>query len=208
MNVADLFHSLVSGLTSLIEYHGLLAVFILMTAESALIPIPSEVTMPFAGFLAGRGLMDFWTVVAIGALGNLAGSWLAYWLGHTKGEGWTRAAIDTWGKWLLIRQENFDRAQRWFQDHGEVVTFSSRLLPIVRTFISLPAGIAKMNVFRFSFFTLVGSLLWSALLAYLGLKLGQNWLSIEPYFRKFQILIIAMGVGAILLFLWRHLRRR
>jgi len=208
MNVADLFRTLVSSLTLLIENYGLLAVFILMTAESALIPIPSEVTMPFAGFLSGRGLMDFWTVVAIGALGNLAGSWLAYWLGHSKGQGWTRSAIDTWGKWFLIKQEDFDKAQRWFQNHGEIVTFSSRLLPVVRTFISLPAGIAKMNLFRFSFFTLVGSLLWSAFLAYLGLKLGQNWLSIEPYFRKFQIAIIAIGVGAVLLFLRRHLQRR
>lgn len=207
MNLGNLTHIVVETLTSLIQQHGLLAVFALMTAESALIPIPSEVTMPFAGFLASRGIVNFTAAVAIGSLGNLVGSLLAYWLGFRKGEQWTRKAIDDWGKWLLIRQKDFDTAKHWFQDHGEAVTFSSRLLPIVRTFISLPAGIAKMNVYKFSFYTLVGSLIWSAFLAYLGLKLGQNWLSIEPYFRRFQVAIIIVGACGVLVFLWRHLKK-
>jgi membrane protein DedA with SNARE-associated domain len=207
MNLSGLSQILINSLTGLIQNYGLLAVFSLMTAESALIPIPSEVTMPFAGFLAGRGVINFWTAIVVGALGNLSGSLLAYWLGFSKGEDWTRLAIDNWGKWLLIRQKDFDRAKSWFQNHGETVTFTSRLLPIVRTFISLPAGIAKMNLYRFSFFTLAGSLIWSGFLAYLGLKLGQNWLSIEPYFRRFQVAIIIAGVVAVSAFLWRHLRK-
>src|SRR3990167_6927910 len=105
---------LVGNLTFLLEHYGILAVFLLMTAESALIPIPSEITMPFAGFMAGRGLIDFWLVVGVGALANLTGSVLAYWLGYKKGEEWVRTAIKKWGKWLLIREDEFDKAKVWF----------------------------------------------------------------------------------------------
>lgn len=198
----------VGNLTNLIESEGLFAVFVLMTAESALIPIPSEVTMPFAGFLAGRGLVDFWLAVLVGAMGNLVGSLLAYWLGFVKGETATRYAISRWGKWLLIRESDFDRAKNWFNKYGQAVTFTSRLLPIVRTFISLPAGIAKMNLAKFSLLTFIGSFIWSGFLAWLGLKLGQNWLAIEPYFRKFQILIITLVVFAVAFYFWRHLKKK
>lgn len=199
---------LVENLTRLIEVYGLWAVFVLMTAESALIPIPSEVTMSFAGFLAGRGLMNFWAAVTVGASANLVGSWLAYWLGYAKGEEWVRFAIKRWGKWLLIRESEFDKAKGWFHTHGQWVTFGSRLLPVVRTFISLPAGIAKMNFPLFSVLTFIGSFIWSAFLAYLGLKLGQNWLAIEPYFRKFQFFIVGLFVAAAAFYIWTHLKRR
>lgn len=201
-------HYLVENLTHLIETFGLWAVFILMTAESALIPIPSEITMPFAGFMAGRGLMNFWLAVTVGAFANLVGSWLAYWLGYTKGEEWVRGAIRKWGKWLLIKEKEFDRAKDWFSKYGQIVTFTSRLLPVVRTFISLPAGIARMNLPVFSVLTFVGSFIWSAFLAYLGLKLGQNWLDIEPYFRKFQFLIAGFGVLAVFLYIRAHLKSK
>lgn len=198
----------VQNLTNIIESHGLLAVFVLMTFESALIPIPSEITMPFAGFLAGRGLLNFWAAVTVGASANLIGSLLAYWLGWAKGEDWVRFAIKRWGKWLLIKEKEFDRAKNWFHTHGQWVTFTSRLLPIVRTFISLPAGIAKMDLPLFSLLTFIGSFIWSAFLTYLGLKLGQNWLAIEPYFRKFQVLIVGLGVTAVIFYVWSHLKRR
>lgn len=198
----------VQNLTGLITTYGNLAVFILMTAESALIPIPSEITMTFAGFLAGRGVMNFWLAVGIGASGNLFGSLLAYWLGYKKGEDWVRLAIKKWGKWLLIREEEFDKAKHWFYKYGQPVAFFSRLLPIVRTFISLPAGIAKMNLPRFALLTFIGSFIWSGFLAYLGLKLGQNWLAIEPYFRKFQVIIIILGVAAVVFYIYTHLKRR
>jgi len=195
-------------LTSIIQEYGLFAVFVMMTAESALIPIPSEITMPFAGFMASRGLFNFWVAIVVGASANLFGSLLAYWLGYTKGETWVRASIKRWGKWLLIKEEEFDRARDWFHKYGQVVTFTSRLLPVVRTFISLPAGIAKMNLPLFSLLTFIGSFLWSAFLAYLGLKLGQNWSSIEPYFRKFQFLIVGLGVIAVFIYIRAHLKHR
>ena len=198
----------VTNLTALITNYGLLAVFLLMTAESALIPIPSEITMPFAGFLAGRGVFDFWTVVAVGAAGNLVGSLLAYWLGYKKGEDWVRLAIRKWGKWLLIRESEYDKSKAWYQKYGQGITFASRLLPIVRTFISLPAGIARMNLTLFSALTFIGSLFWSAVLAYVGLKLGENWLSIEPYFRKFQFVIVVLGAAAVVFYIYTHIKRR
>ncbi|OGM15119.1 hypothetical protein A2V56_03860 [Candidatus Woesebacteria bacterium RBG_19FT_COMBO_42_9] len=200
--------TIVQTLTTFIETYGLSAIFVLMTAESALIPIPSEITMPFGGFLAGRGVVPFWSVVFIGALGNLIGSLLAYYLGYVKGEEWVRVVIRKWGKWLLIREEEFDKSKEWFAKYGQGITFGSRLLPIVRTFISLPAGIAKMNLPLFALLTFIGSFFWSGILAYVGLKLGENWLSIEPVFRKFQFVIIGLGVIAVGLYIWIHLKRR
>ncbi len=198
----------IENLTLLISSYGYFAVFILMTAESALIPIPSEITMTFAGFLSGVGVMNFWVVIVIGALGNLIGSFLAFWLGRRMGEEWIRNTIKKWGKWLLIHEKDFDISLAWFQKYGQGITFGSRLLPIVRTFISLPAGIADMDIRLFTLFTFIGSLLWSGVLAYLGLKLGQNWLSIEPYFRKFQFVMIGLFLLAAFWYIYRHIKRK
>lgn len=195
-------------LTSFISSYGYFAVFILMTAESALIPIPSEITMTFAGFLAGVGVMDFWVATFMGALGNLIGSLLAFWLGRKMGEDWIRIAIKKWGKWVLVHEKDFDMSLRWFKKYGQGITFGSRLLPIVRTFISLPAGIAEMNIVKFSIFTFIGSFIWSGLLAYAGLKLGQNWTAVEPFFRKFQFLIVGLGVAAVAFYIYHHLKRK
>lgn len=198
----------VSNLTSFISNFGILAVFLLMAAESALIPIPSEITMPFAGFLAGRGIFNIWMVIFIGAMGNLTGSLLAYYLGCYMREEWIRSAIRKWGRYLLIREKDFDQAVSWFEKYGQGVTFGSRLLPIVRTFISLPAGIAEMNPAKFSILTFIGSFLWSGILAFIGLKLGQNWMALEPYFRKFQFLIIGALVILVILYLYHHLKEK
>jgi len=166
---------LASTITSLISSHGYFAIFILMTLESALVPIPSEVTMVFAGFLCGIGVLNIWIAILIGAIGNVIGSLLAFWLGERMGEEWIRVAIKKWGKYLLIHEKDFDKSLRWFEKYGQGITFGSRLLPIVRTFISLPAGIAKMDIKLFTLLTFIGSFIWSGVLAYLGLTLGQNW---------------------------------
>jgi membrane protein DedA with SNARE-associated domain len=195
-------------LSNIIQSYGLIAVFGLMTAESALIPLPSEVTMPFAGFLAGRGLLDFTLVILVGAIGNLVGSLLSYWLGYAKGEAWIRIAIRKWGKWFLVKESDFDHGKNWLARYGSIVAFVSRLLPIIRTYVSLPAGIAKIKLLPFSILTFLGSFIWSGALAYVGLKLGQNWTEIEPFFRKFQYVIIVLIVLAIAFYVWSHLRRR
>lgn len=167
-----------------------------MTAESALIPIPSEVTMTFAGFLASTGRFNLILVIFVGALANLVGSILAYWLGYWGEETVIRDLIKKYGKFLLITEDEYDRAEKWFRKYGESITFFSRILPVVRTFISLPAGIAEMNFWRFSIFTFIGSLIWSAFLTYIGFALGKNWNTLHVYYQKFELLIIG---GVILL---------
>jgi len=200
-------HNITSSLIGVIQSYGLLSVFVLMTAESALIPIPSEVTMAFAGFLASRGVFNIWEAVLIGALGNLIGSLLAYYLGYRKGELWIRYAINKWGKWFLVSEHDFDKAKKWFEKYGQGVSFGSRMLPIVRTYISLPAGIARMRIDLFSVLTFLGSFIWSGFLAYLGFKLGQNWEAIGPYFRKFQIAIVVVIIFAVAFYIYKHIKR-
>lgn len=177
---------------SIISSTGYAGIFVLMAAESALIPIPSEVTMTFAGYLSHLGKFNLYLVILVGALANLFGSMLAYWLGRWGQEAIVRKLIKSYGKYILVTEHEYDRAERWFRKYGEGITFTSRILPIIRTFISLPAGIAGMNFWRFTIFTFVGSLIWSAVLAYIGFILGRNWNTLHPYYQKFQYLIVAM----------------
>lgn len=178
----------------LIQTTGYVGVFVLMTLESALIPIPSEVTMPFAGFLVNKGVLSFAPVVLMGALGNLAGSLIAYYIGFYFKQSFIVKMINKYGKFLLITEEDYKTAVSWFHKYGIGVVFFSRLLPAVRTFISLPAGHAKMSLWKFSSYTLVGSLLWSFVLTYIGVYLGSQWNSLEGYFRKFDLLIVVVFI--------------
>lgn len=199
-------HALSEILINFVRDYGYFAIFILMTLESALIPIPSEITMPFAGFMVGTGSLQLFPSILVGAIGNLVGSLLAYYLGYLKGEDWVRYFIKKWGKFILIHEKDFDTSKRWFHTKGQWVTFGSRLLPIVRTFISLPAGIAKMDIKLFSLLTFIGSFVWSGALAYVGVKLGQNWSSIEPVFRKFQFVVIAGFAVLVGLYIYKHIK--
>jgi len=186
---------------------GYPAVFILMTLESALIPIPSEVTMPFAGFLVGIGKLNFWLVVLLGATGNLFGSLIAYALGYWGQKKFARNLIKKYGKYLLITYHEVETAERWFRRKGELIAFGSRMLPAVRTFISLPAGFAKMNVIKFSFYTFLGSFIWSALLTYLGVALGENWTVLQTYFHKFDFLIVILGIALVAFYVYYKLKK-
>lgn len=170
-----------------------------MTLESALIPIPSEITMPFAGFLVQQGKLNFWIVVLIGAFGNLIGSLVAYGVGYYLEETVIVKWIKKYGKFLLITIDEYDRSLHWLRKYGDMVAFFSRIMPAVRTFISLPAGLSEMNIWKFSFYTFIGSFIWSAFLTYIGVRFGQDWAILEPYFRKFQI---ALGVIFLLFVVW------
>lgn len=182
----------------LIQNLGYGGVFFLMTLESALLPIPSEVTMPFAGFLAQGGHLNFWLVALTGAFGNLVGSLIAYAIGFYLEESVILRFIKKYGKFILISEHEYVRAVSWFSRYGNPIAFFSRLLPAVRTFISLPAGLAEMNIWKFSFYTFLGSLIWSTFLTWIGFYLGSNWNSWEPYFRKFQLVIIVVLVVGVL----------
>lgn len=197
---------LINTITSNIENSSYLAVFILMTLESALVPIPSEITMPFAGFLVSQGKLNFWFVVTIGAVANLTGSLIAYWIGGW-GKDRVHFLVKRYGKYLLVTISDVERAERWFRTHGELIAFGSRLLPVVRTFISLPAGIAKMNIKKFALYTFAGAFVWSAFLTYIGVVLGKNWHSLEPIFRQFQFVIVGIGVILVSLYFWHKIRK-
>lgn len=186
---------------------GYAGIFVLMTLESALIPIPSEITMPFSGSLVVLGRFNFWLVITVGTLGNLVGSLLAYWLGWWGEEAFVRKLIVKYGKYLLISEYEYDHAERWFRNHGEMIVFLSRVLPVLRTFISLPAGVAKMKLPKFIAYTVVGCFLWSVVLTEMGIVLGNNWSSLEGYFRKFDVVIVVLAVLAVAWYVhrkWRH----
>jgi membrane protein DedA with SNARE-associated domain len=187
----------------IISSGGYLGVMMLMALESACLPVPSEIIMPFAGFLVWQGRFIFWQVIFWGALGNLIGSIVAYAVGYWGG----RELIIKYGKYVLISADDLARADRWFQKYGQFAIFFSRLMPVVRTFISLPAGIARMNFKKFCFYTFLGSLFWSGFLAYAGLSLGQNWDILKVYFHKFDLVIGLSLVAAAIWWLGRHLLR-
>lgn len=178
----------------LIETTRYFGIFILMTFESALIPIPSEVTMPFSGYLVSKGELSFIIVVFVGAFGNLIGSWIAYGFGYLLEETLIIGLIKKYGKFILISIEDYEKSLKWFNKYGERIAFFSRLLPAVRTFISLPAGLAEMNLWKFSVYTFLGSLIWSSFLTYVGMYLGNNWNSLEPYYRKFEFFLAGIFV--------------
>ncbi len=182
-----------------IQKTGYFGIFSLMTIESALVPFPSEVTMPFAGFLVSKGALSFPLVVLTGAIGNTVGSLIAYSLGYYLEEHVMISLIKRYGKFLLITEHEYQRSLRWFNRYGSSIAFFSRLLPAIRTFISLPAGLSEMNVYKFIAYTFLGSLIWSIFLTYIGVYLGDNWHSLETYFRKFEYGIIA---AIVLLGLW------
>lgn len=199
--------SLANWTMSVISMLGYPGVFLLMTLESALIPIPSEVTMPFSGFLATQGQFNFWLVVAVGTLGNLAGSLLAYALGFWGQEAIVRRVIRSWGKYLLISGDELDRAEGWFRKYGETIVFFSRILPAVRTFISLPAGIARMNLTKFTIYTVLGSVIWSTFLAYMGVVMGQNWTAIRAVFHKFDIVMVGLGITIVVWYIAHKIKK-
>jgi membrane protein DedA with SNARE-associated domain len=195
-----------TGIIHLIQSLGYIGIFILMTLESALLPIPSEVTMPFAGFLAQTGSLSFWIVVLIGAMGNVAGSLLSYALGYFLEEHIVISLIEKYGKFILVTKHEYETSVHWFQKYGNPIAFFSRLLPAVRTFISLPAGLSEMNIWEFSFYSFLGSFIWSAFLTWIGFYLGTKWNTWEPYFRKFQFVILIVLILAILWYINHKLK--
>jgi len=189
-----------------IQSTGYFGIYMLMTLESALIPIPSEVTMPFAGFLVAQGKLNFWLVVLMGAFGNLTGSLIAYGIGFYLEEHIIIRFINKYGKFVLLTVHEYERSVSWLKKYGDYVAFFSRMLPAVRTFISLPAGLSEMNIWKFSFYTFVGSFIWSLLLTYVGVYFGKEWSVLEPLYRKFEILIFAVFLAGVFWYINRKLK--
>ncbi len=193
--------------TGIIQSFGYFALFALMTLESVFVPIPSEVTMPFAGYLASQGSLNLWFVMLAGALGNLAGSLVGYYIGYLLEESVLIGWIRRYGKYVLLKEEDYHRGASWFSKYGSAAVFLSRLLPAVRTYISLPAGMFEMNVWRFSLYTFAGSLLWSGLLAWIGYLLGNQWNDIGDYVAPLEYGIAVCGVLLVGYYLYRRARK-
>jgi membrane protein DedA with SNARE-associated domain len=199
-------------LNSLYGAVGYLGVGVAMTIESAMIPLPSELILPYAGFLVSdarvvepltRGPWSFWIVVLAATIGNTIGSLIGYAIGAWGG----RPFLDRWGRYLLIRPHELDAADRFFQRYGPATAFFSRLLPLVRTFISFPAGVARMPVGTFIAFSTAGAFLWSTLLVFAGVQLGSRWEDIRHALQPFDFVIAVAVVGLIALFVWLRLGR-
>lgn len=200
--ITNLIDILAMFVVNTIDLLGHFGIFILMLLESCGIPMPSEVIMPFSGFLVADGRMTFWSVVLIGTIGNVAGSLLAYWIGYKGG----RPLIERYGKYILISKHDLDLADRWFTKFGNLTVFFSRLLPVIRTYISFPAGIAKMDLKKFIIYSFIGALPWSALLTFVGVKMGSNWELIREKLHQFDLLMMVVIVLLIGWYIWRHLR--
>lgn len=187
---------------SVISTMGYGGIVLLMAIESACIPLPSEIIMPFAGFLVFKGEMNLWLVALAGAVGCVVGSIPAYYVGMFGG----RPLAEKYGKYILLSKHDLDLADRLFEKHGEIIIFIARMLPAVRTFIAFPAGVVRMNMPKFITYTFVGSFIWCWLLGYAGMKFGENWESLKVYFHEFHYVIIGAGVVFLVWYVRRHFK--
>jgi len=200
--IIELLSGLIIATISTLGYAGLI---LLMAIESACIPLPSEVIMPFSGYLVYTGRFNLWAVGVAGAVGCVVGSLVAYWIGIYGG----RPLIERYGRYVLLSRHDLDLAERWFARYGEAIVFISRLLPVIRTFIAFPAGVARMNLTRFVVYTFLGSFPWCLGLAYIGEKLGEQWNkndTLKSWFHRFDFVIgIALAL-AVAWWVWRHIK--
>jgi membrane protein DedA with SNARE-associated domain len=189
---------------------GYIGVMLAMAIESAMVPLPSELILPYAGFLVSDvsqvepitgGSWNYWIVVVVATIGNTLGSLVAYAIGAWGG----RPFLERYGKYLLIRPHEIELADHFFQRYGAATAFFSRLLPIVRTFISFPAGVARMPIWTFIVYSTAGAFLWSMLLVFAGMQLGANWVAIRHALQPFDLLIAVAVVAGVLLFIWWRL---
>jgi len=193
--------SFVLSTISLLGYAG---IFFLMMLESMVVPVPSELVMPFAGFLVAQGNFNFILVIVASTLGSITGSLIFYYIGKTGGH----TLVEKYGKYVLVDMEDIKKTEEWFNKRGELTIFIARLIPVVRHLISLIAGIGKMNVKKFTLYTILGATLWNGILTYLGFILGQHWNEVSQYVEELDIGIVILLVIGCLYFAYRHITRK
>jgi membrane protein DedA with SNARE-associated domain len=201
--VLELLKPIVEFIMSFIAQLGYTGIFFLMILESAMIPIPSEIIMPFSGFLSSTGRLDPFLVTLSGSLGNLVGSVLTYYLGIKAG----RKFILKYGKYILLKKEHLETTENLFKKYGDRISFAGRLLPGIRTYVSLPAGIGKANFTKFVTYTFAGSLLWNFMLTYVGMSLGSNWKNIDKYSIYLDVAALLAIAGFITWFVYNTKRK-
>ena len=200
--LASITDPIVEVATDIVAELGLTGIFVLMLLESACIPVPSEATMLFAGFNVSEGEYSLFAAVAVGSVANLVGSWLAYALG------WYGRAdvLEKHGKKLHIKKSHLEWADRWFERHGDATVFFTRMLPIIRTFISLPAGVARMPFWRFSVLTLAGCIPWVLMLTFIGQEAGDRWESWKDSLHYVDYAVAAIIVAGVVYLILRRRR--
>jgi len=196
--ISALSHFIINTISAM----GYFGVVLLMAIESANIPLPSEVIMPFSGFLVFTGRFSLIGISLAGGLGCLLGSLFSYAIGYFGG----RPLLERYGKYFLLSHHDLDLSDRWFLRWGMPVVFVGRLLPVIRTFISFPTGIARVNIWKFSIYTFVGSVIWSYFLGWIGYKLGENWDTLGVYFHRFDTVIIVLILLALAWYIYRHIK--
>jgi membrane protein DedA with SNARE-associated domain len=188
---------------SIISTLGYVGIFFLMMLESMVIPVPSEFVMPFAGFLVASGTFNFYLVIVASTLGSISGSLIFYYVGKTSGH----TLVERYGKYVLVDTQDIKKTEEWFSKRGELTIFIARLVPVVRHLISLVAGVGKMEVKKFTLYTILGATLWNAILTYLGLILGQHWDEVSQYMESLDIVVVIVIIAGIVYFVYRHLMR-
>jgi len=192
--LTTLFEYLAGFIISVISHSGYVGIVLLMSIESACIPLPSEVIMPFSGYLVSAGRFKLAWVAIAGAFGCNVGSLVAYYVGLLGG----RPLVEKYGRYVLVTHHDLEMADRFFRRYGDWAVFLARLLPVIRTFIAFPAGVARMDFLRFNLFTFLGSLPWCLALAYAGLKLGEQWATLRAYFHRFDaVLAVLIAIAAV-----------
>lgn len=195
-------HFVIPFLENLYAQMGYAGVALAMAIESACIPLPSEIIMPMAGWMVFRGVFDLWWVAIAATIGNTAGSTLAYWVGALGG----RPIIKKYGRYFLISEHDLDIADRWFAKYGEGAVFFGRLLPVVRTFISFPAGVTRMHFGKFLLYSTLGAFPWVLALAYAGKLMGDNWVSVRQLLHNLDYPILAVLIAAVAYYIYRHVK--
>ena len=195
---------LATYITAFIEHTGYISVYIMMTMESMVVPLPSEAVMPFAGFLVADGKFSMPVLILVSTLASITGSLISYYIGAFGGE----PIIDRFGKWVLLDRDDLEITKKFFARYGEITIFVSRFIPVVRHLISIPAGFGRMNVLKFVVYTAIGACGWNAFLAFVGYKMKQNWDIVMKYSSKIDIVFVIIILGLFALYIYRHLQKR
>ena len=208
MQLGDALNAIKIWVEQIISSMGYVGLYLVMFLENVFPPIPSEVVLPLAGSLTLTGRFSIFWITIIGMLGSLSGAFLFYGLGKWLGEPRVRTIMEKYGRYALLSTNDLDRSLEWFDKYDDWVIFFSRMVPIVRSLISIPAGIAAMDITKFSFFTILGTALWSLLLALGGRLLGEQWPLIEEFINTYQNIVLGISVTTVLLFIGSRLLKK
>lgn len=207
--MTQLIDQVATWIENLIASIGYPGIVLVMAIENIFPPIPSELVLPFAGSLSAKGEMNFWAVVAAGTVGALIGAIVLYGVGYFAREAGVRKLVANYGKYLFVSEGDLDRAAGWFEKYGELIIFFGRLIPLIRSIISIPAGYTRMNPVRFLIYTTLGTTLWNLILAYAGWLLGENWEDILAFMDTYQYATLGvLAFAVIAFFVWRITKHR